>query len=201
MGLMPQQMNVPPQDQAAAPERDPARYTDEADSGVSPEEQEQYSKFEENYMRMIYTEEGQVNPQILESLKNPAPLPREMEGQAPPPPVAALATTAIDIIQTLDDSAREAGKPITNDVLVQGGVAVIEELAEVAEAAGVHDYSEDELSGVVTLAMNMYRDKALADGRTDEEALNQDWSEIKQANEQGRDEELLGAMETENGGR
>jgi hypothetical protein len=198
MGLMPTQMQMPPQ--GAAPQeapqgQDASRYTDETDSNVSPEEQEQYSKFEENYMRMIYTPNGEVNPDVMTSLSEPAPMPPEMEGQAPPPHIAALATTAVTIVQALDDSAREAGKPLTDDVLVQGGIAVIEELAEIAQAASIYDYSEDEMSGATTLAMNMYRDKAIADGRTDEQTLVSQWDEIQKANQEGRDNELLGAME------
>lgn len=198
MGLMPTKMAAPAPDAApqdAAQGRDDSRYTDEADSNVSPEEQAQYTKFEENYMRMIYTPEGEVNPDVMKSLSEPAPLPPEMEGEAPPPPIAALATTAVTIVQSLDDSAREAGKPLTDDVLVQGGIAVIEELAEIAEAASIYDYSEDEMSGAATVAMNMYRDKAIADGRTDEQTLASQWDEIQKANQEGRDNELLGAME------
>lgn len=194
MGLMPTKMAGPSAAEQPAPQ-DQSRYTDEADSNVSPEEQAQYTKFEENYMRMIYTPEGEVNPDVLKSLSEPAPLPPEMEGEAPPPPIAALATTAVTIVQSLDDSAREAGKPLTDDVLVQGGIAVIEELAEIAEAASIYDYSEDEMSGAATVAMNMYRDKAIADGRTDEQTLASQWDEIQKANQEGRDNELLGAME------
>lgn len=206
MGLMPTQMQGQPQggmSQGQPEPRDASRYTDDEDSNVTPEEQAQYSKFEENYLKMLYGENGEVNPDVLESLANPAATPPEMEGQAPPPPVAALATTAVTIIQTLDDSAREAGKPVSDDVLLQGGIAVIEELAEIADAAQIYDYTEDEMSGAATVVMNMYRDKAIADGRTDEATLNQEWSEIQQANQEGRDSELLGAMQggVEDGGR
>lgn len=193
MGLLP----TPTQGQPAGemPQRDPSRYTDEQDSNVTPEEQEQYSKMEQNYLGMIYGENGEVNPDVIQSLQaGDGQLPPEAEGQAPSPPVAALAMTALSIVQTLDDSAREAGKPLADDVLFEGGVAVIEELAEVAEAAQIHDYSEDEMSGALTFAMTMYRDKAIADGRTTEETLDQQFGEIQKANQEGRDNELLGAM-------
>lgn len=176
MGLMPTPSAGAPQGQM--PERDPSRYTDESDSNVSPEEQEQYSKFEENYMRLIYTEQGEVRPEILQSLQAGAEAQVDTQGEGTPPHIMALASTAVTLVAKLDDSARESGKPLTDDVLVQGGTAVIEELAEVAEAAGVHDYSEDELSGALTVAMDMYRDKAIGDGRTDENTLKSQWDEV-----------------------
>lgn len=208
MGLMPDKMSAPggmPAPQAGRPPMDQPqgdpRYTDEEDSDVSPEEQAQYSKFEENYLKMIYADGGEVNPEIMKSLSEPAQIPPEMEGEQPSPPIAALGTTAVTIIETLDDSAREAGKPLSDDVLTQGGIAVIEELAEVAEAAKIHDYTDDEMQGAVTFAMFLYKDKAIADGRTDADTLGKQWGQIQQLNSEGRDDELLGAMGQDDGGQ
>ena len=216
MGLMPEQMRGAPagpmpgqgQEQPAPPVPGEQVASDEGTT-PSPEEQAQYSKFEQNYLAVIYNENGEVSPEVLDMLQNPAPTPPEMQGEMASPPVTALATAAVTITQELDDSARKAGKPLTDDVLFHGGVAVVEELAEVAEAAKIHDYTEDELSGAVSLAVSMYRDKAIADGRTDEQQLAQQFDEIQRANQEGRDAEYFGVsgaeaaqpMEEENGGR
>ncbi len=216
MGLMPTPGEEPaPQEEQ--PARDPARYTDDTDSNVSPEEQAQYSKFEENFTRLIYTPDGGIQPGLLESLApggaqaqpegeapaSPAPEQEGLMGQEPGaggnpddeaatpgaggnPAVLALANTAVTIVEKLDDSARKANKPLTDAVLTQGGAAVIEELADVSADAKLYDYSEEEIAGAVALAMEMYRPKAIADGRTDEETLKNQWGEIVTADKEGR---------------
>lgn len=185
-----QQQPAPPPGDAPPASGDPSRYTDEGDSNVSPEEQEQYSQFEQNYLKLIYAEGGEVQPGILDALKAPPGAP-EGEGEAPPPHILALANTAVEITKTLDDSAREAGKPLSDAVLLEGGKSIVEELAEVAEAAGIHDYSEEEMTGAFATAMDMYRDKAIADGRTDEETLKGQFNELLTADQEGRLGEVL----------
>jgi len=169
--------------------------TDEQDNNVSPEEQEQYTRFEDNYLRLIY-DGDQVRPELLEALQNETEAPPELEGQAPPPHILALANVAVQITGRIDDAAREAGEPITDDVLFHGGKAVIEELATVAEAANIRDYSEEEMAGALTLAVDMYREKAMADGRTDEETLNSEWERLIAADKAGNADSVVpGIME------
>lgn len=186
---------TPPEGNAPPPARDPNRYTDEGDSNVSPEEQEQYSQFEENYLKLIYADGGEVQPGIIEALDVKGGIPEGDKGeegsQGQSPQIVALANTAVQITMRLDDTAREAGKPLSDDVLLEGGKSVIEELAEVAEAAGLHDYTEEEMTGAFAMAMDLYRDKAIADGRTDEETLKGQFNELVEADKQGRLGEML----------
>lgn len=107
-------------------------------------------------------------------------------GGMPPPQIIALANATVTIVQQLDDSARAANKPVSNDVLVHGGVAILEELAELAETAGIHDYTEEEMGGATTLAMDMYKQKAMDDGRTDESTAKVEWDQVVQADQQGQ---------------
>lgn len=177
-----------PQPQAAQP----PQVTDEQDSGVTPEEQAQYSEFEENYMRLIY-DKDQVRPELLEALKAgfEGEGAGEATGEGPPAYLTALANTAVRIVAQIDDAARDAGRPLSDDVLFQGGAAVIEELVEVSEAADLHDYTQEEMSGALTLAVDMYREKAVQDGRTDEETLVGEWDKVVAADQQGRVGEVV----------
>lgn len=181
MGLMPEKMSS----EKIASGKDPARYTDETDGNVSPEEQAQYSEFEQNMLTLLYVEGGEVQPGVLEALQTGDAQAPEQEGQATPPHILTLANAAVEITKRLDDTAREAGQPLSDDVLFHGGTAVIEELAEIAEAAGIHEYTEDDLQGALTVAMDMYREKAIADGRTDEETLKGQWNEVLEADQAG----------------
>jgi hypothetical protein len=90
------------------------------------------------------------------------------------------------VVSKLDDSAREAGKPLTDDVLQEVGDDVIGMLADIANATGIHDYTEQELEGATVASYDMYRDKAIADGRTSEDDLKQQWDGLLQADKEGR---------------
>lgn len=189
MGLMPFQGDAPPDEGAAPAPRDESRYVEDGEPNVSPEEQGQYDEAVQNALRLLY-DQGDVRPQILESLKVDE-LPQTEEGNGPSPPVLALANAAVQITTHLDDSAREAEKPLDNDVLLHVGIMVISELAEISEAANLHDYTEEEKSGALTVAMDMYRPKAIKDGRTSEEQLKGEFDEAVQADREGRLDQVV----------
>lgn len=194
MGLMPTPGQVPPE--AAAEAKDPARYTDEADSNASPEEQAQYEQFVNNALELIYDKTGgELRPEILEALKSTEPAPAaegEEQGQSPQPPhIIALANTAVMIVSKLDDSSREAGQPASDEVLMEVGKDVVELLVEGAEAAGLRDYTQDDMDGAFITAADMYRSKAVADGRTDEETLKGQWDDLITADQEGRLGEVI----------
>lgn len=165
--------------------RDANKYVDDDETNVSPEEQAQYDQFMENAINLIYEGE-QVRPQILEALN----VGGEPSGGADPW-IMALAQSAVTIVTKLDDSSREAGQPVSDDVLLHGAIAVIEELAEVADAAQIHDYTEQDMTGALQQAIDLYRPKLIADGRTDEETLKAQFAEINQAEAAGRLDEVL----------
>jgi hypothetical protein len=85
--------------------------------------------------------------------------------------VLALANTAVQIVSKLDASAKEAGQQIPDDILYHAGSEIVGMLAEVAEAANIHNYSEDEIQGAFFQAVDQYRPIAEADGRTDQNTL------------------------------
>lgn len=187
MGLMPMpkpQGNAAPE--AAAEGAEPTSpYLEEGQPNVSPEEQAEYDQFMGNATQLIYGDDEQVRPEVLQALQSPPEKPPEGE-QAMNPNIMALAQAAVTIITRLDDSAREQNKVISDDVLIHGAVAVIEELGEIAGAAKIYDYSEEDLTGAFQLAVDMYRPKAIADGRTSEETLKGQFGELNEADAAGK---------------
>ncbi len=175
--------------QQGQPDADP-RYTNEQDQGeqmASPEDQAQYEKAIVNAQKLIYTPDNQPQPGILDALKSAnEQQPQDQQGKALSPPVSALSHVAVMVVSKLDDSAREAGQPLTNDVLQEVGGDVISMLADVAAATGIYDYTEENIQGATVAAYDMYRDKAIADGRTSEDELNQEWEGLLQADKEGR---------------
>lgn len=192
---------MPPQGggQPMQPGQQDPNATGEEDSNVSPEEQAQYTEFEENYMRLIY-DGGKVRPELLKALEAAKDGGEQnmgdLQGNSTSPAVLTLAQTAVHIVGRIDDAAAEAQRPIADDVLFHGAVAVIEELAEVAEAADIYDYSQDEMNGALTVAVDMYREKAIETGRTDENTLTSEWDRLIAADKEGRADEVApGIME------
>ena len=189
MGLLP----LPQPTGSAAPEaaqegapRDPSKYLEEGEPNVSPEEQAEYEMFMNNAADLMYSDEGgaKVRPEIIEALSVGPGAEPQQEGANPA--IMALAQTAVTIITRLDDTAREQNKVLLDDVLMHGGVAIIEELGEIADAAKIYDYTPEDLTGAVQMAIDMYRPKAIADGRTSEETLKGQFAELNEADSAGR---------------
>jgi hypothetical protein len=107
------------------------------------------------------------------------------------PAVLALANTAVQIVSKLDASAKEAGAPIADDVLYHAGSEIVGMLAEISEAAKIHDYSEEEIQGAFYQAVDLYRPIAEADGRTDDKTLKSQFGDILNADSQGQLGQLL----------
>lgn len=171
------------------------------ESGVTPEEQAQYDEFVTRASELIHGgEKEEVLPEILESLRSGASTPPSTEDQTVPEgpangPILALANTAVQICQKLDVDAAEANEPWSDDVLFQGAVEVIEMLGEIAEAANIHVYSEEDLQGAFYQAVDLYRPIAIEMGRTDEETLKGQFAEIEEAGKDGRLDQVMAETE------
>jgi hypothetical protein len=189
MGLLPTpQGNAAPLDAPAQgvqpPQGDPnAPAQGEEESNVSPEEQQLYDTVVKKAGDIIYGD-GKVMPEILHSLE-PAREPAK-DPAGGNPAVLALANTAVQIVSKLDISSKEQNIEIPDDVLYHAGAEIIEMLAEVAEAAKIHDYTQEEINGALVQAVDSYRTIAERMGRTNDETLKGQFKEILDADSQGR---------------
>lgn len=170
--------------------------------GFSAEEQAEYEDFVTRANDLIHGgEKAEVMPEILESLgRGRAKVEAPEGGEAPTNgPILALANTAVQIIQKLDVDAMEAGKPWSDDVLQQGATEVIGMLDEVAEAAGIYVYSEEDVNGAYFQAVDLYRPIAIEMGRTTDETLKGQFAEIVEADKAGRLSDVLPGAGTATG--
>lgn len=183
-------MALPPAQMSAEPvpgEVGGSQYVEDGEPNVTPEEQAEYDQFVNNALTLMYKggeDGGEVRPELLQALKVDANDQGE-PGKGGNPAIMSLAQAAVTIVSQLDDSARKAGKPVSDDVLYHGGVAVIEELGEIAAAAKIHDYTEEDMTGAFAQALDLYRGKAIQDGRTSEETLKGQFNEINEAEAAG----------------
>jgi len=153
---------------------------DDEQSNVSPEEQAAYDQFVSNGMEIIYPGEGEekVAPSILESL------------QASGEPIQDLAMTAASLITGLIENAANAGHKLDPEIVYQGGVELIEQLADVAEAAKIHDYSDKEMESALYNAADQII-KTNPGGIIDQQAAGQDFEAIVEADRDGSLEQAV----------
>ena len=149
---------------------------DEA-ANVTPEEQQQYDQFVTNGMQML--DDEKALPQILESIRG--------DGN----PVEGLANALVALVMRLEDSAEEQGQKISGDVMLHGGTELLEQMVEIAEKAGVHEFDEKEMESALYLALDTYRATRQEQGKLPEEALQADMQELVQADQAGGLEELI----------
>lgn len=154
----------------------------------TPEEQAQFESFESTLIDMVFPQEGQVNPDVLDNLKggfDPSAL--EMFAEAQPAltdsPQDSLAATAVLLTLVVEQNVGE----LTDDVVMHGGKRAIEELIEVSEAAKIHEYSDRDMETVTYRAFDLYR---IASPRVNVEALTAEFKTLVDANAQGN----LGAV-------
>lgn len=167
---------------------------------VSPEEQQQYDQFVNNALELIYPQgsNGDVAPVILQHLSGQFGQDEaQMLAQADPPvsnnPTDNLAATAVLVVIMVEASAANAKAQIDDAVLYHAGLAIIEELAEVAQAASIHDYGDKEMEASFYRALDIYR---VTSPRADQNTLSQEFGEIEQADKSGNLGQLIPGIDS-----
>lgn len=191
-------LSTRPNDPSAAQPSDDGSDEGDRAPNVSPEEQQAYDTFVENGMDLIYGQQGQngepdpaghdgkgARPDILNRLKEASD------------PIENLANTSVWLVTNLETSAAQAKAPWTqdddmrSDIVMHGGQALMEELADVSQAAGIHDYSDKEMQGSWYKALDLYRETATQSGQLNADSLKQQFGDIQKADQQGQLGQLL----------
>lgn len=149
----------------------------EGESNVTPEEQAQYEQFVKNAFSLIYDEK--TLPGVIENLKG--------DGD----PIDGLAHTAAVITMQVAQSAEKSGVPVSDDVLMHGGIAILEDLAMLAEKAGVHSFGDEDLEAATLRAMDIGRELLAGAGRVDKGALKQEFATMIEADKAGQLGEVI----------
>ena len=187
---------APMQGQQQMPPRDVADPS-EGQPNVSPEEQAQYDHFVGNAQELIYGdgEDGQprVEPAVLAQLRGE--MDQEVQGvfaNVEPPlsgsPTDNLAAATVMVVLVLEGTAASEGTQLDDAVVLHGGTEILSDLAEIAEAARIHAYTQEEIEAATYRAMDMYRTTS---GRVDQEALKAQFGEIVAADKAGTLDQLL----------
>jgi hypothetical protein len=162
---------------------------------VTPDEQAAYDQFVKNSLEILYPhgEQAGINPQIIKQLSVPGD------------PVNALAQTTIGVVVPLQQSAEKSGAPWTqddqlkSDIVLHGGIAIMEELATIAQSAKIHTYTQDELQGATYSAMDLYRQIGEKDGSLNTDDLKQQFDQIISADKAGAVQSVLPQLPADGG--
>lgn len=191
---------VPPGSDTRQHDRQEVEDTDEsgnAEPNVSPEEQAAYEQFVEAGIALIYGG-GEVRPGILQLLDNdPADLIAVLGDNVPElkerfsKVVALAATTVIVVLEVV----RNLPEKPDGAILMHGGKAILEDLAELAEQAGQEEFTQDELNTAFLHAVDIYQAVGTEEGFVDKENASQEFAEILNAQEQGQLDKVLPGLE------
>jgi hypothetical protein len=151
---------------------------------VSPEEQQEYDTFVQNAMEIMYSPEGKVQDEIMARLST---------GNKP---IDTLAQTLVWLVMMVEQDAKRAGTAISDDVLMHAAREIMEQLIEIAEALGLHEFKEAEIQGAWYNALDMYREANSDEGgRIDPEVASTAFQQLDEAAKEGRADEIVPGFE------
>lgn len=150
---------------------------DEDETNVTPEEQEQYNQFVTNGMQLMYSEQSM--PQLIQTIKSGGT------------PVEGIANALATLVMRLEDSSGQQGAEISGDAKFHGASEILGQMAELAEQAGVPEFSEEDIESALYLALDIYRTTRQKQGKLPEGDIAQDMQTLMQAEQQGRLDEIL----------
>lgn len=148
---------------------------------VTPQMQQEFEKVMDDAQKLIY---GKATfGTVLQSLK------------AGNNPISSLARTTITLILRLKDAYEQNKAPIDDAVLFGVGKAILEDLAQTATLAKIHDFSQHDIDVAFYNAMDMYRAIGVQKGWLDPKEFQQEIQQIKQADADGTLDKILPGMQ------
>lgn len=106
--------------------------------------------------------------------------------------VDVLGNITARAVMALEDKLEdEGGTHIPGDVLMHVGEWILNDLAELSEAAGYHEYTPQEITGAATQAFSIYGSERQSQGRLDTDAIQADYNEIVAADKAGKLDDVI----------
>jgi hypothetical protein len=145
-------------------------------TNVTPNEQEAYEIFMAQVGNVLY--DPKTIPKLLQRLNSGGPK------------ADAIAQTAMAIVMRVQDSAEESGRRVDPDILLSAGKETVEMIGEICDKAGL-EVTTDELEQAYLLGVDQYRATRQQQGKLAPEAFQQDMNFLKQADAEGRIDEVV----------
>lgn len=153
---------------------------DQGGEAPTPEEQAQYTKFVDLCYQALYSPDNDFK--VLRGTL------AHLHGREP---ISALATAIVAILTRVLDVAMKGGAHIDPIVLLKGGIEVLQDLANTASKAGIHDYTPEEMTKAVWMATDQFRAQAQKQGLINTGAMQQDFNDMMSASKAGKLDDLI----------
>jgi hypothetical protein len=150
-------------------------------TNVTPNEQEAYELFMAQVGNVMY--DKKTLPKLIERLHAGAKA------------AESIGQTAAAIVMRVQDSAEESGRRVDPDILLAAGKEAVEMLGELAERSGI-DVTDEVLEQAYLLGVDQFRAIRQQQGKLAPEAFQQDMNFLKQADEEGRIDEVAPGLTT-----
>lgn len=134
---------------------------------ASPEQQQIYNRFVGMCMMMLWSENF-----MAKAAKMIKDHPDETD---------AMASIGAAIVQRVYMAADQQGQPIPLEVLVHGGLEVMQEVAKFAEAAGVQGIDDNEIETAFYIAADKVREALVQAGKADPNEMAAEFEQVRQA--------------------
>lgn len=145
---------------------------------ASPEDQALYNKFVGLAKKAIFDPQAGL-PATLNLLKSTSD------------PIEAVAEAAVGIAGRVVGEARKGGVDLPGDVLLNGGAEIVSDIAELAEAAGIAQLSDQDTEQAFYLAADKWAQKARQIGIYDDQRGQQDLAALNQQADAGGFNDLI----------
>lgn len=133
---------------------------------ASAEEQNMYEYFVANGINLIHS--GNTRTNILNILKSGANN-----------PINAVAMSTLSVIGKIEQQAQKQDVEIPDSVKLNGGAAIMEEIVELGEAAGILKMSEEDKTKAAQSAIQNYLTQGINAGTIDPNKLRDDISQLE----------------------
>ena len=130
-----------------------------------PDMQNQMDMFLSNGMSIIHSKK--VSDGLIKTIKSATGDDRQ------PDPLVGVANATLNVLDRLEASAGEKGVNLPPEYVAEAGNVLMGEIFQIAEAAGLGPFSEQERYKAFSLAVSKYIDQGLKSGKITEEQLQE----------------------------
>lgn len=174
---------------------DSALTTDGAEQ-ATPEEQALYERFvhASGDVMMGDGDAPEFRPEIINNLRGQfdPQVSQMFEGVQPPlnpqSPTDALAATSVIVTMMTEATMAQQGTQVPQEIVYHAGTEVVGQLADAAEAAGIADFSQDDVDNAFLRALDIYRQSS---PNVDQQDLASQFDQLVVADREGRLDQVL----------
>jgi hypothetical protein len=142
---------------------------------ASPQEQALYEQTIDNALRIIYSEK--TFPQVIQRMK---------AAVAASTPQEALSGIVAMAMSRVDKSAQENGQQLGRQLVLEAMAEIVADLAQTAEKAGIHQFSQEEIDGAFYRAVDQFRQYKQENGELDQGRYQEEMRRLVEADRAGQ---------------